>query len=129
MNLNKDFLVEALNELNAPWLSIENNNYDLIKWKNDLYVPTKQEVEDKIKELKLLEPLKRLRQERDKKLLETDKYTSIPDWPHSTEEIRQAWITYRQQLRDLPTNTDSIKNISLNDQNELIGVEWPTPPQ
>ena len=129
MSLNKDFLVEALNELNAPWLSIENNNYDLIKWKNDLYVPTKQEVEDKIKELKLLEPLKRLRQERDKKLLETDKYTSIPDWPHSTEEIKQAWIIYRQQLRDLPNNTDSIKNISLNDQNELIGVEWPTPPQ
>jgi hypothetical protein len=128
MNLNKDFLVEALNELNAPWLSIENNNYDLIKWKNDLSVPTKQEVENKIIELKLLEPLKRLREERDKKLLQTDKY-SITDWPHPTEEIKQAWIIYRQQLRDLPTNTDSIKNISLNDQNELIGVVWPTPPQ
>ena len=40
MNLNKDFLVEALK--NAPWLSIKINNYDLIKWKNDLYIPTKQ---------------------------------------------------------------------------------------
>jgi hypothetical protein len=128
MNLNKDFLVEALNELNAPWLSIENNNYDLIKWKNDLSVPTKQEVEDKIKELKLLEPLKRLREERDKKLLETDKY-SITDWPHPTEEIKQAWITYRQQLRDLPTNTDSIKDMELDEYDELIGVVWPTPPE
>ena len=32
----------------------------------------------------------KIREERDKKLLDSDKYTSIPDWPHETEEIR--WL-------------------------------------
>ena len=123
MNLNKDFLVEALNELNAPWLSIENNNYDLIKWKNDLYIPTKQEVEDKIKELKLLEPLKRLREERNKKLDETDKYLTS-DFVYPSGVTKQNWLDYRQALRDLP----SISEPEIDENGNLINVEWPTPP-
>ena len=123
MNLNKDFLVEALNELNAPWLSIENNNYDLIKWKNDLYIPTKQEVEDKIKELKLLEPLKRLREERNKKLNETDKYLTS-DFVYPSGVTKQNWLDYRQALRDLP----SISEPEIDENGNLINVEWPTPP-
>ena len=123
MNLNKDFLVEALNELNAPWLSIENNNYDLIKWKNDLSVPTKQEVEDKIKELKLLEPLKRLREERNKKLNETDKYLTS-DFVYPSGVTKQNWLDYRQALRDLPSNSQP----EIDENGNLINVEWPTPP-
>ena len=132
MNNNKILEIEdAIRELCPTCgFSILNNDFNTIVWSenNTLPIPTLDQVNTKLNELKLLEPLKRLREERDKKLLQTDKY-SITDWPHPTEEIRQAWITYRQQLRDLPTNTDSIKDISLNDQNELIGVVWPTPPQ
>ena len=68
--------------------------------------------------------MKQLREERDKKLLETDKYTSIPDWPHSSEEVKQAWITYRQELRDLPATATP----QLDENGNLTNVTWPTPP-
>lgn len=43
-----------------------------------------------------------LRNKRRYLLNESDKY-AIPDWPHPTPEARQAWLDYRQALRDLPT--------------------------
>ena len=56
-----------------------------------------------------------LRQTRNKLLKETDKY-ALPDWPHKTPEIRQAWLDYRQALRDFPEVSD-VKN-----------PIWPTSP-
>ena len=50
-----------------------------------------------------------IRNERNKRLQDTDKYT-ISDWPHPTEEVKQAWLDYRQALRDLPTNTEDPEN-------------------
>ncbi|MBS6474287.1 MAG: phage tail assembly chaperone [Acetobacter sp.] len=43
-----------------------------------------------------------VRRKRDYLLSETDKYVSVPDFP-ITSEKRQAYIAYRQKLRDLPT--------------------------
>ena len=60
---------------------------------------------------------KTIRNERNKRLLETDKYT-IPDWPHPTPEAKQAWLDYRQALRDLPANTTDPEN-----------PVWPQAPQ
>ena len=37
----------------------------------------------------------------------------------------QAWIDYCQALRDLPANSAP----SLNENGQLIGVNWPTPPE
>ena len=54
-------------------------------------------------------PMLELRKKRDELLKETDKYT-IPDWPHATEETKQAWLDYRQALRDLPANTTDPEN-------------------
>jgi len=39
------------------------------------------------------------------------------DYPHATEEVKQAWLDYRQALRDLPGNTTDPEN-----------PVWPTPP-
>ena len=39
------------------------------------------------------------------------------DYPHPTPEIKQAWLDYRQSLRDLPSNTEDPTN-----------PVWPTPP-
>jgi hypothetical protein len=50
-----------------------------------------------------------LRKKRRYLLNESDKY-AIPDWPHSTPEVRQAWLEYRQALRDLPTATEDPAN-------------------
>ena len=106
--------------------SIVNNNYDSIVWEetNTEPKPSLEEVNSKLDELKLLLPMEKLREERDKKLLETDKYTSIPDWPHPSEEVKQAWVTYRQALRDLPSTSTP----QLDENSELTNVTWPTPP-
>ena len=63
-------------------------------------------------------PMLSLRQKRNTLLSESDKFVSIPDWPHPTEEVRQAWLDYRQALRDLPANTTDPEN-----------PIWPTPPE
>ena len=67
------------------------------------------EVQAKMDELRPAEELKRLRKERDKLLRESDKY-ALPDYPHTRKE---AWMTYRQALRDLPAT----------------GGEWPVKPE
>lgn len=53
--------------------------------------------------------LSRLREQRNILLDKTDKYI-VADFPHATEEARQAWLEYRQALRDLPTNTTDPEN-------------------
>ena len=54
----------------------------------------------------------------------TDKYATL-DFPHSTEEKKQEWFTYRQALRDL-TTTVIEQNVVLDA--DLTNVTWPTPP-
>ena len=74
--------------------------------------PTDEEIEMKVKELEAALPLKELRQQRNQLLIETD-YLMVIDYPHTNKE---AWIKYRQDLRDLPQTAD------------LSNVEYPTKP-
>ena len=50
-----------------------------------------------------------LRNKRRYLLEQTDRY-ALPDWPHPTPEARQAWLDYRQALRDLPSVTEDPAN-------------------
>lgn len=43
---------------------------------------------------------------------------------HPSDEVKQAWITYRQALRDLPSNSTPL----LNKDDQLTNITWPTPP-
>jgi hypothetical protein len=110
---------------NAEYIII-GNDYNRLKWSetNTQSKPTLAECEAAWQEIITEAPMKQLREERDKKLLETDKYTSILDWPHASEEVKQAWITYRQALRDLPATATP----QLDDNGNLTNVTWPTPP-
>jgi len=74
--------------------------------------PTDEEIALKVKELEAAQPLKELREERNDLLMETD-YIMVSDYPHTN---KQAWIDYRQSLRDLPQTAD------------LSNVEYPTKP-
>ena len=74
--------------------------------------PTDEEIALKVKELEAAQPLKQLREERNELLMETD-YIMVSDYPHTD---KQAWIKYRQDLRDLPQTAD------------LTNVEYPTKP-
>ena len=83
------------------------------------------EVQAKMDELRPVEALKKLREQRDVKLKQTDQY-GLADYPFNSEEVKQAWLTYRQALRDLPANSSDV-SIDSN-TGELIGVTWPVPP-
>lgn len=71
--------------------------------------PPRQAFEAKLQELIDAQPLNELRAERDTILSQTDKYATI-DFPHGSEAAKQAWLDYRQTLRDLPANTTDPEN-------------------
>ena len=88
--------------------------------------PPREEFESKLKELIDAQPLKELRTKRNTLLDQTDKYI-VADWPHPTSEARQAWIDYRQALRDLPANTEDPENpIWPRRPDEVVDTEFVT---
>lgn len=126
-------IFEALIAMKAPCCSAPeaitydiDHDYDMLIWRDvgpSQVIPTKEEVRLKIRELDLNLPFKHLRQYRDLKLKETDARI-LADYPHPNETIRQAWLTYRQQLRDLPQTSSP----QLTEDGVLTNVSWPTPP-
>ena len=83
-----------------------------IEWHSkDISQPSDDVINAKIDELKAAEPMRLLREERDRLITETDW------WASSDLTMTSAQTTYRQALRDI---TDSAT--SLDD------VTWPTKP-
>ena len=85
---------------------------------------TWNQVKTKYDELVSAEPFNLLRQERNKRIAETD-WTQLKDI--DLDVIRERnWKNYRQALRDLPSNSnpklDSFGNL------DLSSVNWPTKP-
>ena len=80
--------------------------------------PSQSEINAKISELRAAEPMRRLREERDRKLSETDWWV-LPDRTSSQEQK-----DYRQALRDLPSTAEP----QLDEQGNLTNVTWPTKP-
>ena len=76
----------------------------------------------KYDELETKFPMDELRMVRNIKLTETD-WTQNPDVPSTT---RDKWLSYRQELRDLPASA----NPKLNDKGYLdeSSITWPTKP-
>jgi len=68
-------------------------------------------------ELEAAEPMRVLRLKRTRLLAQSD-WMANSDVTMSTE-----WQTYRQALRDITTQTPS-----LDDNGQLTGITWPTPP-
>lgn len=98
--------------------SCNGDEYDGIEWseKNDIPKPTNEKLVAEWEKLMAERPWNKLRKTRDELLEKTDKYATN-DFPHASEEIKQAWLDYRKLLRDLPSNTQDPENPS-----------WPTPP-
>lgn len=59
--------------------------------------------------VKLPTLLTRIRKKRNTLLSKTD-YLATIDYPHPSPEAKQAWLDYRQALRDLPANTVDPEN-------------------
>ena len=95
------------------------NEYSGLEWLDERPKPTEKEINDKIVELDSAEPLKLLREERNKRLQETD-------WRFRSDLTpSQEWIDYSQALRDLPSTASP----KIDDQGNLTNITWPTKPE
>ena len=92
---------------------------DEINWiSEDISQPTEEEIQAKLTELINAEPMRLLREERNRRLQETDWWV-LPDRTAS-----QKQKDYRQALRDLPSTAEP----QLDEQGNLTNVTWPTKP-
>ena len=81
--------------------------------------PTDEEINSKVEELENAEPMRLLRQERDRRMTETDW------WCCSDRTPTQAQLDYRTALRDLPSTAEP----QLDENGQLTNVTWPTKPE
>jgi len=90
-------------------------NGDEVIWLDESQTqPTELEIQTKIDELTAAEPLKLLREERNRKLAETD-WTQNRDVTLSNDA---DWKTYRQALRDITNSATSLDDVA-----------WPEKPE
>ena len=103
----------------AEWY-LNGEDYSGLTWLSSEQQPTKTEIADKIAELDAAEPMRLLRIERDKKIALTD-WRVLPDQTPS-----DAWINYRQALRDLPASASP--KLDSNYELDFSSFTWPTEP-
>tara|TARA_B000000437_G_scaffold197929_1_gene159699 strand:- start:59 stop:463 length:405 start_codon:yes stop_codon:yes gene_type:complete len=85
-------------------------------------IPNKEQFDTKLQEYMNEFPYEILRKERNNKLKETD-FLFVSDFPFPSDDIRDAWKTYRRELRNLPATATP----TLGERCQLV-VDWPTPP-
>ena len=97
-------------------------DYANLNWISSDTKPTESEIDTEVTRLTNAEPMKLLREVRDRKL-------TVCDWTQSrdlTLSNDDAWKTYRQALRDLPSSAsptlDSDGNL------DMSSVTFPTEP-
>ena len=126
--MNFYYLAQALNALVPNCAFGCGDTYDSIEWysTNTQPLPTEDEVNAKVDELKSAEPFRLLRIERNKRLAECD--WIVTKNVEYGQNISIPWRNYRQALRDLP-------NITYKPELDEFGylkmdsVAWPTPPE
>ena len=104
----------------AQWV-LRGADYSGLEWVDKIQTaPTETEINNKIAELDAAEPMRLLREERDKRIAKTD-------WRASSDlEISNAWKIYRQALRDLPASASP--KLDSNYELDLTSISWPIEP-
>ena len=111
-------IVQVIDELMSPGVVppyTVGRTWESLEFPPGYEKPPKEEFEAKLKELVDAQPLKELRQERDRRLQAAD-WVAVKAFTTSTP-VPEAWVTYMQALRDLPAPTGDPKN-----------PVWPTAP-
>ena len=112
----------ALQELKpgAEWV-LRGDDYSGLEWLDSKQTkPTETEINSKISALNDAEPMKLLREERNRRIAKTD-------WRAGSDlTLASAWSTYRQALRDLPASASPKLNSDY--ELDLTSVTWPTEP-
>ena len=93
----------------------------IAKWYVNDPQPSEEEIQTKLTELRNAEPMRLLREERDRRIAETD-WRATVDYSGTDQT---AWLTYRQALRDLPSTAEP----QLDEHGQLTNVTWPTKPE
>ena len=112
---------KALNSLrpNTQW-AWTGDEYSGLTWVDSGTAPTESEINAEVTRLNNAEPMKLLREERNKRL-------SACDWrANSDVTLSDDWKTYRQSLRDLPASASP--KIDSNGDLNMTSVTFPTEP-
>tara|TARA_B100000963_G_C22621313_1_gene670102 strand:+ start:2514 stop:2930 length:417 start_codon:yes stop_codon:yes gene_type:complete len=121
-----DFRIDGVPTNEEEFLSMFHKRLPNGTYTNDSsqFGVTWDQVKTKLDELNSQEKFRLLREERDRRLTECD--WIITKNKELGTNIPVAWKTYRQSLRDLPSNSDP----KLDDNNDLdmSSVVWPTKP-
>jgi len=103
--------VNALIALNPKLLGKVGVRDGVITLHDDtLTLPSDSDINDKIAELDVSEPLEELRTERNAKLTETDWVITMHK--ELGTNIPTAWKTYRQALRDITDDATSLDDVT-----------------
>ena len=81
---------------------------------------THEQIQEKMDQLCAAEPMRLLRIERNQLLAQSD-WRATVDYPGAD---KQAWLDYRQALRDLPATQDP----QFDDDGNLTNITWPEVP-
>ena len=120
----KHDIISALLSLKpgAKWTLSGEDYSGLIWYDSEQTKPTETEINSKISELDREEPMKLLREERDRRI-------ALTDWRASSDiTLSNAWKTYRQELRYLPASATPKLNPESEYELDLTSIKWPTEP-
>ena len=115
-----NFLIKSVLTL-VPDAQFVSNDEKILQWHDSRPQPSEAQIQAKIAELEAAEPMRLLRQERDRLIQQTD-WRATVDYPNPD---KQAWLDYRQALRDLPETADP----QLDENGQLTNIVWPEEPQ
>ena len=103
----------------AEW-TLSGEDYSGLTWLDSSQTkPTETEINSKISALDNAEPIRLLREERNRRIAKTD-------WRAGSDlTLASAWSTYRQALRDITKQTPKLDS---NYNLDLTSVTWPTEP-
>ena len=109
----------------SGWSLLDMTDFQTLVWdsSNSLPKPTLPELLVQLDSVKPSEALRLLREKRNKILAESDMY-ALPDFPSPNEATTQAFLSYRQALRDvMQNNTPTLVATTLElDESSVI---WP----
>ena len=105
-----DLVYETIKHFNPTFEGVRGylHTYESVEYTEGYEKPLKEEFEAKLQELIDAQPLKELRQERNRRLADVDWIFST-DY-HIPDQLRDEWTRYRQALRDLPSLTEDPEN-------------------
>ena len=119
---NTDLKVEAIGRL-VPNVGFAYNEKDgIFHWESDTEdKPTNEEIDAKVIEIKAAEPLRELREERNRRI-------ALTDWRFRSDlSPSQEWKDYCVALRDLPANYSPTIDILTEDEYPLVKEDNTTP--